>query len=62
MSEQEQRPFVPPAEFVEKSAPVSHLMPEAPPVPVSAPEPPIPQTFAPNQHLVPSPPPDTSKE
>lgn len=61
MSENEDRPFVPP-DHVEKSAPVNHLVPEPAPQPVTNPAEPIPQFSSPTQHLVPTPPPDTSKE
>jgi len=61
MSEEEQRPFAPPPEYVEKSAPVTHLVPETPAQPVTEPSEPVPQFSAPTQHLVP-PPPDNSKE
>ena len=61
MSENEQRPVLPP-EHIEKSAPVTHFIPESPAVPISTPSEPIPQTSAPTQHLVPPPPPDSSKE
>ncbi len=62
MSENEQKPFVPPPDHVEKSAPVTHLVPETPTQPITTPSEPIPQFSAPTQHLVPPPPPDTSKD
>jgi hypothetical protein len=62
MSEEEQRPFVPPPDYVEKSAPITHLVPERAPQPVTAPTEPAPQVSAPTQHVVPnSPAPDKSK-
>jgi hypothetical protein len=61
MSENEQRPFVPPPEYVEKSAPVAHLVPATPAQPVTTPTEPIPQYSAPTQHLVPTPAPSPEK-
>jgi len=62
MSDKEERPFVPPPDHVEKSAPVTHLVPEPAPQPMTISTDPIPQVSAPTQHLVPTAPPDTSKE
>lgn len=64
MSEKEERPYVPPLpEYVEKAAPINHLIPEAPQVPISVPpSEPIPQHSAPIQHLVPPPPPQEKGE